>query len=377
MSEEKYLRDIENIEEDSETSEVDPTILWENKKRNLITSVIDYSLPALADYIKNRSIDLSPEYQRRFRWDDLKQSKLIESFLMSVPVPPIFLNEDDDEVFSVIDGKQRLNTIYEFFNGNIRLKGLTVFKEVNGRTFDELPFPLQTFLTTIPTVRAIILLEEIDKDIKYVVFQRLNVGSAQLNPQEIRHGAFPGPLNNLLLELSVERKFHLLLGVKNKEKSAIYKEMRDAEFVLRYLTFRDRWQNFSGGIKQHLDSYMDQHAKMSHEQLAEARTDFLSTLNVVEACFGNYAFRRWVPERSAWRQQVVASLYDAEMFACRGLNLDNVQQKQDEIIANLQDLFQDKEFRKAIDASTNIPVYFRIRIDKLKDMLQRVMKCEW
>ena len=122
---------------------------------------------------------------------------------------------------------------------------------------------------------------------------------------------------------------------------------------------------------------MDQNAKMSNEQLAEARNDFLSTLNIVEACFGNYTFRRWVPERSIWRQQVTASLYDAEMFACRGLSLDSVQQKQDEILANLKDLFQDKELRKAIEASNNIPVYFRIRIEKLKDMLQRVLKSEW
>jgi hypothetical protein len=377
MSKEKYLWDVEGVEEDSEISEVDPTILWETKQRDLITGVVDYSLSALVDLIKDRSIDLSPEYQRRFRWDDLKQSKLIESFLMNVPVPPIFLNEDDYGEYSVIDGKQRMKAISEFFQGKLHLKGLTVFKEINGKTFDELPLQLQTVLETRPTIRAVIILQESDKDIKYVVFQRLNTGGVQLNPQEIRNSTFPGPLSDLVLELSVYKKFHALLGIKNKEKSAIYKEMWDAEFVLRYLAFRDGWGAFSGSVKQQLDSYMDQNAKMSSEQLAEAKNDFLSTLNVVEACFGNYAFRRWVPERNLWRQQVLASLYDAEMFACRGLSVESVYQKQDEIISNLKDLFQDKEFRKAIDVSTNTPVYFRTRIEKLKRMLQRVMKCEW
>lgn len=377
MPEGKYLRDIEEIEEDLESSEVDPTILWEKKQRDLVTSVVDYNLSALADLIKDRSIDLSPEYQRRFRWDDVKKSKLIESFLMNVPVPPVFLNEDAYGEYSVIDGKQRLNAIADFFKGKFQLKGLVVFKEINGKTFDELPLQLQTVLRTRPTMRAVIILRQSDKDVKYVVFQRLNTGGAQLNPQEIRNSTFPGPFNNLILELSEYRKFHALLGIKNKDKSAIYKEMRDAELVLRYFTFRETWQSFSGGVKQQLDSYMDKNAKMADEQLIEARNDFLLTLNTVEVCFGNYAFRRWVPERNLWRQQVLASLYDAEMFACRGLPLEKVTQKQGEIIDNLKVLFQDKEFRRAIDASTNTPVYFRTRIHKLKDMLQRIVKSEW
>jgi len=377
MSEEQYAWDIEGVKAELDTSEGDPTIHWETKKRNLVTLTIDYGLFALADHIKDRMIDLSAGYQRRFRWDDLKQSKLIESFLMNVPIPPIFLNEGLDGELSVIDGQQRLNTISNFFQGKLQLKGLTVFKELNGRTFDELPLLLQTALEMRPTIRTIVVLQESDKDIKYEAFQRLNTGGVQLNPQEIRHSVFPGPLTDLLLELSEHKKFHTLLGIKNKEKSTLYQEMQDAELVLRYLAFRDRWEIFVGDVKLQLDAYMDQNAKMSSEQLAEAKHDFLSTLNVVEACFGNYAFRRWVPEQCVWRQQVVPTLYDAEMFACRGLPLASVQQKQEEIILNLKELFQDKEFRKAIDASTSSPIYFRTRISKLKDLLQRVVKCEW
>lgn len=377
MSDEKYLRDFEGFEDDSDTVETDPTILWEDKQRDLVTSVVDYNLSALADLIKDRSIDLSPEYQRRFRWDELKQSKLIESFLMNVPVPPVFLNEDNYGEYSVIDGKQRLNAISEFFKGKLPLKGLKVFKEINGKTYDELPLQLQTVLRTRPTMRAIIILRQSDKDIKYVVFQRLNTGGVQLNPQEIRNSTFPGSLNNMILDLSIYKKFHALLGIKNKEKSAIYKEMRDAELVLRYLAFRDTWESFSGGVKYKLDNFMDQNAKMSGEELISAKNDFLQTLNTVEACFGGYAFRRWVPEKNLWRQQVLASLYDAQMFACRGMPLEIGLNRRDEIIANLRDLFQDRDFRKAIDAATNTPLYFRTRIHKLKEMLQHVTGSSW
>jgi hypothetical protein len=171
MSEEKYLRDIEGIEE---TLDVDPTIPWEHKRLNLSMLAIDYDLPRLLERMRDWSIDLPQHYQRRFRWDDVKQSKLIESFLMSIPIPPIFLNQESDNEFSVIDGKHRLNAIFSFFKGNLQLKGLTVFKELNGLTIDEIPFPLQTFLSTYSTIRIITIHQSSDKDLKYVVFQRLN-----------------------------------------------------------------------------------------------------------------------------------------------------------------------------------------------------------
>lgn len=82
-----------------------------NRSSELVTSVVDYNLSTLSDLIQGKTIDLNPRYQRRFRWDEARQSRLIESFLMNVPIPPIFLNEDR---YSIIDGKQRLMAINEF-----------------------------------------------------------------------------------------------------------------------------------------------------------------------------------------------------------------------------------------------------------------------
>ena len=253
MIEDKYRRDIEESEEVLDSNEGDPVNFWEKKQKELVTSTVDYNLGTLADLVNSKAIDLSPEYQRRFRWDDTKKSRLIESFLMNVPVPPIFLNEDTYGQYSVIDGKQRLQAITEFFQGRLQLKGLKIFYDVNGATYYDLPAPLQTVIKTRPTLRSIIILRQSDVDIKFEVFQRLNTGGVQLNPQEIRNSTYPGPLNNMILELSVNKKFHALLGIRNREKSAIYKEMRDAELVLRYLTFKDTWQSFSGGMKRYMD----------------------------------------------------------------------------------------------------------------------------
>ncbi len=251
-----YERDVEESENELDSqADSDPVDFWERKQRELVTSVVDYNLSTLADLVTQGTIDLSPRYQRRNRWDKKRQSKLIESFLMNVPVPPIFLNEDKEKYghYSIIDGKQRLTAIHEFFRGRLELRNLEVFSDANGLTIDSMPPGLQNVLKTRPTLRAVIILRQSDEDVKFEVFQRLNTGGVKLNPQEIRNSAYPGPLNDLILDLSENSKFHRLLHITRKDRSALYQEMRDAEFVLRYFAFKDSWKTFKGGMKRHMD----------------------------------------------------------------------------------------------------------------------------
>ncbi len=210
-------RDVEESDEVLNSTEQDPVQFWEETQKELVTSVVDYNLNTLSELIQSKTIDLSPRYQRRFRWDESRQSKLIESFLMNVPVPPIFLNEDRYGKYSVIDGKQRLSAIHEFMRGRLRLRDLEVFHDINGMSFDNLPADLQSVVRLRPTLRAVIVLRQSDDDIKFEVFQRLNTGGVRLNPQEIRNSTYPGPLNDLILDLSESEEFHSLLGIKNKQ----------------------------------------------------------------------------------------------------------------------------------------------------------------
>jgi hypothetical protein len=131
MSDKTEDRDIEETDELLEAEEAAPVKFWEEKQRELLTSVVDYNLSTLSDLVKAKTIDLQPKYQRRFRWDENRQSKLIESFLMNVPVPPVFLNEDKYGQYSVIDGKQRLTAIHDFMMGRLRLRNLEVFADIN------------------------------------------------------------------------------------------------------------------------------------------------------------------------------------------------------------------------------------------------------
>jgi len=288
---------------------------------------------------------------------------------MNVPVPPIFLNEDEFGKYSVIDGKQRLHAIHRFMRGHLRLRGLDVFAELNDHTFEDLPRDFQNVMRTRPTLRAVIILRQSGTEIKFEVFQRLNTGGVHLNPQEIRNSTYTGPLNDLILDLSTHPAFHRLLGIKNKERSAIYQEMRDAEFVLRFFTFRDCWAEFSGGMKKQMDRFMESNRRIDLHECQLLKDDFLRTLEVVSACFGEHAFKRWVPGKNQWRQQVLAALFDAEMFACRGLRPGDCAPRQAKIIERMKTLFEDQEFHKSITLATNTPSYFRARIDEVRKVL--------
>lgn len=367
------VRDIEGFEGEEELEPSDPVAFWRKKQRELISSVVDYNLSTLCDLIDSKTIDLSPSYQRRFRWDPKRQSSLIESFLMNVPVPPVFLNEDELGQYSVIDGKQRLSAIHAMLRGKLTLTGLNIFADINGRTIDELPKDLQTVLRVRPTVRAVIILRQSDPDIKFEVFRRLNTGGVWLNAQEVRNSTFPGPLNDLIIKLSEDKDFHRLLRVKSKTKSALYQEMRDAELVLRFFTFHKSWADFNGGMMRQMDKFMEAKQRASGLELVALEKDFRRALAGVEAAFGEHAYQRWQPEKSRWRMPVLASLFDAQMFGLKDIPISQLQAKQPKIIAAFQKLFNDEEFRKTVDAATNTPTSFQSRIRQVRDAVKHVL----
>ena len=366
---EKYRDDFEENDELTDESQID---FLKKKQRELITSTIDYNLESLSQLIDKRTIDLAPKYQRRFRWDEKRKSKLIESFLMNVPIPPIFLNEDDFGEYSVIDGKQRLSSISEFLSGKLSLNNLEIFKDLNGLNFFDLPREFQNSLKIRATIRAIIILRQSDKDIKYEVFQRLNTGGVRLNAQEIRNSAFPGKLNDRIIELSEEKLFHKMLGIKSKTKSRLYQEMKDVELMLRFLSLKDNWLNYSGGLKNILDSYMDENKNMEKGEVDLLANDFFETIEKVEIIFGsNGSFRRWLPESRKWKQQVSAPLYDSQMFACYKKDKQKITASKDSILKNYKKLFtKDNEFIESIESSTAAPTRFLYRVNKLDEIIK-------
>ena len=183
----------------------------------------DFLLPNLMDMFRtHKTLEVSPYYQRRARWDTTRQSKLIESFLVNIPVPPVFLYEVELANYEIMDGQQRVSAILEYLDNKFALRGLEILKSLDGKRFHELPNEIKAGLQR-RSLSAYILLKESTSSpesaglLRRRVFERLNTGGIRLNAQEIRNSVNSGPFNNMLLELSRNARFTKMWDVPQFE----------------------------------------------------------------------------------------------------------------------------------------------------------------
>lgn len=206
------------------------------RDRKVITAPYDLVAESLVEQIKSGTIFLRPlserpRYQRRYVWTDALASRLIESIILNVPIPPCYLSQNDDYELDVIDGQQRLYSLYRYLENQFSLKDLEVIKELNGLRFFELPTKIQRQLKT-HTFRCVLVTNESHPEIKFDVFERLNTNTVPLNAQELRNCIYRGSLNALLGNLSEGKDWLRILGRKEADN-----RLRDEEVILRFFAF--------------------------------------------------------------------------------------------------------------------------------------------
>ncbi|UTD25891.1 DUF262 domain-containing protein [Bradyrhizobium sp. WD16] len=320
--------------------------------------------------VDSEAIDLQPGFQRRERWSIEKQSALVESFLLNVPVPPVYLAEESDGTYTAIDGKQRLRAIADFMANRMSLRNLDRLTSAEGFQFSDLPTEISNALRLRPFLRVVTLLKQTNTALKYEVFLRLNRGGESLNAQEIRNVAFRGPMNDAIYDLSGSPFLRAQLKI-NDDKSPAYRTMTDAEFVLRFLTLKDRIQHFSGSLVREMDEYMEASQSARPDDIARARASFLEALDRCEQLWGRHAFKR--PEGNGWRDQMLAGMYDAQMIAASAVSqtqFNHVLQHSNVVQQATRDLFNDVEFDKSVRTGTNTPARISYRVNKVGEMLR-------
>ena len=290
----------------------------------------DFLLPNLIDmFYTHKTLNVSPFYQRRSRWDTPRKSKLIESFLVNIPVPPIFLYENDLAKYEVMDGQQRVSAVLEYFDNQFALRGLEILPSLTGKRFHELPGEIRAGLQR-RSLSAFILLKESTPSpesaglLRRHVFQRLNTGGVRLNAQEIRNSVNPGRFNDLLRELSRHPLFTSMWDIPPLEpdestapspglrRNRLFRYMRDVELVLRVLALLDP-NDIAGGMKSTLDNAMSKYSDISDKELQQLKERFLVALELAEAIGGKEVFR---PLNSdGIRGRPSAPLFDGMMVA--------------------------------------------------------------
>ena len=309
---------------------------WEiNQKYNsndfrIVTETNREQLPNFVAALKRPGwLNLQPFYQRRKRWDVTRQSKLIESFIMNIPIPPCFFYESDFARFEVMDGQQRITTIQEFYGNKFALKGLEQWPELNGKTYDRLPSDIKNGLDR-RSISYFVLLKESAKSteneflLRQQVFERLNTGGIELENQEVRHCIYHNDFDELLMKLSkhpgMRKPWGLPVWSPEEDlnipdslmNSPHYAKMRDSEFILRFFALR-HIDEYRAGMQRFLDQYMVRSRTFQKEDIEYLRHLFVETISTAEAIYCEHLFKPWDAGKSAYAKKPQIAYADAVM----------------------------------------------------------------
>ncbi|MGK7902518.1 MAG: DUF262 domain-containing protein [Hormoscilla sp.] len=289
--EEPVTQIYDNLEDDSED---DDDII--PSKFSIAVSRTDFDVEGLVRRMREGDIYI-PDFQRSYVWKIKQASRFIESLLLGLPVPGIFLAKESDNRLIVIDGQQRLRSIRYFYDGKFpdrrpafSLQG--VHPEFERETYNSLKDEYRRKLNnSVLSATVIDPLQDSDQSSIYYIFERLNTGGTLLKPQEIRACIYHGELNKLLHELNKNEAWRDIYGKMDTNK-------KDQELILRFLAFYFEGKNYKRNMKEFINQYMSKNRNLQKQSEGEIRKAFIPTIEIIHKALGNKAFRlenRFVP----------------------------------------------------------------------------------
>lgn len=257
----------------------------------------NFSVRELARMVAEGELNISPEYQRLFRWDNDSESRLIESLMLGLPVPSVFVATNPDFTLEVVDGLQRLSTLVHFLDADpedlqrigkgsaLKLSGLETIPNLNGYTFTGLPRELQLYFSRT-TLQVTALTDKSDYDVRFELFDRLNAGSLRLTNQEVRNAVYRGRLVTFLREMARLGDFRSMLHIDEER-------MRDGtpeETILKFFAYRHDFGRYRGPIKPFLNQYMKERSDQFPEE--RFRQEFQGAVTVLKTALGDEPYLR-------------------------------------------------------------------------------------
>lgn len=341
-----------------------------DERARLSTDRMDISFGELINMYKARELVIRPEYQRLFRWTRNQKTMLIESILLGIPVPPVFVAEDGNGIWELVDGLQRVSTIISFFGElDEQLLGITMEKDMEEEPIEDeesnvnkwvlesgsLINDLEGFdVDTLPkkyiinikraVCRVEILRGESNTAMKYELFKRLNSGGSKLTPQEIRNAIYRGidpKVNTLTEELSKNQDFKALVSLSTQKK----KELYDQELVLRFIAFLNKVDEVNSNTEAFLDKFMENAVKDRDFNANYYKDIFTKVIKMLKEVCGDLVFRN---ERNAF----VPAYYEGIMIGI-AQNIEKYEMNPQLIQEKVTLLKKDNDFKKYSGSASN------------------------
>jgi uncharacterized protein with ParB-like and HNH nuclease domain len=258
----------------------------QTERRTVGFDTYDITVKQLVDMVEEKAIHISPDYQRKFVWDTIRQSQLIESIYLGIPVPNLFMATNQDSTWDVVDGLQRITTILRFVSPMLssiegeavpalKLKGLDKTPSLNGASFEALPSNLKLNFMTRP-MRITVLNDNSDFQVRFDLFERLNTGGIVLHEQEIRNCVFQGPFNDFVKECAKNEDF--TSAIKRSDKTG---RGNVEELALKFFAYFEDRAHFKHSVKDFLNGYMEKKTKKfsNKQELQKIFDQTFSTIN--------------------------------------------------------------------------------------------------
>ncbi len=311
----------------------------------------DRSLAEFHRWYNTGRLNIEPEWQRNYVWDNGRASRLIESFLSDIPVPVVYLAKTDDNKYEVIDGVQRLTSVFTFFAGKTSLTGLELLPELNKKYFKDLPEPLQDKLQDA-TLRTFEVSQRTSKNLLFIIFKRLNTGGVALSEMEIRNCVFGGRLNSLIKELANYDSF-----VKCVNQPGLQRRMNDRVLVLRFIAFYQmHYTKVQAGLKMFLNEFFDTYRNPSDKKLEEYTKTFKHAMRAAFTVFGDQGFRlRRIYSKggSEWATRVNAPVFQVIGVSLTQYDYGQITSRADAIYEEYLDLItSDTEWLDCVRRAT-------------------------
>ena len=337
------------------------------RDRKVITQPYDLGIDAIVGQVKSgilflRPLSDRPKFQRQYVWADKLASRLVESVLLNVPIPPCYLSENEDCELDVIDGQQRIFSLYRFVENQFKLSNLEALDELNGLRFFELPSKEQRKIRT-HTLRCVVITNESHPEIKFDVFERLNTSTMPLNPQELRNCVSRGALNNLLAELSFGKEW---LGIRGRK--APDKRLADEEIILRYFSFQlQDIKNYKTPLKTWLNDAARMGRKLPEREIEILRQKWDTALSNSLCWFeAGRCFRR--PESKA----INRALFDLVMMTATGVDHNVAIAKRASFRKAFDEIMSDETFQdlisRAVDHKSRTEKRFEMWNEKMAEI---------
>lgn len=340
-----------------------------------VTSQIsDWTISALTDKLNRGNLELQPKFQREYVWALRPElpSRLIESLLLRIPIPPIYLGKMPGGRHEVIDGQQRLTTLVKFVRNEFALCKLQRMSSLNGKLFKELSAEQQEKILDEP-IRTIVIDAAGNSDLRYEVFERLNRGSMALNEQELRNCVYRGPFNDLLAELERDPLWRKIKGGSEPEW-----RFKEREMILRFFAFANRLPQYNGNLKAFLNEYMADYSPRKEADLKVHAALFRQTMQNIYAVFGLNSARSYdVNPRTnngEWDSKFSVTVLDIQASALINKSPARVQQAAEQIRELfLFTMLTDVQMQDAISRRTGSTLQTKIRFTKFRQLVDPIV----